>query len=169
MQFKNFNDFRKLKIFLEERYSERKSSYAVRNDLLQSRLGARVLTKDYGNRLEGLSGLLIRTILREEKDENNWPTIQRYLEKQALEDFIDGLRDELRLIVKARNVRNLDEAIREAVEEEKLIFNHRARNERQKENYKGNFQDQGAGPQKYKPVRCTFCNFQGHLEKDYIR
>lgn len=75
--------------------------------------------RSYGARVERLTAQVIEVTMREADEGDSKPTLERQVRKQAVNIFIRGLNDKLRILVKSRRCENLREAISIAIEEER--------------------------------------------------
>lgn len=160
-QYKEIGTYEQLKETLKKLYGERRSLFSLQNEFnqLRQRIGESV--QSFGNRVENTLMELIEATVREERSEVSRRTLQSFLRKQALELFREGLKEEIRIIVKARNIDTLEVAIREAMEEERIRDQHRPSKAYVRTPEKDRYYSR---PRERK--RCRHCGKDNHEEKD---
>lgn len=113
--------------------------------------------KSYGTRVEQLTGQVIELTIREATEEDSKSTLERQVRKQAVNIFVRGLNDRLKVLVKSRRCEKLREAISLAIEEERdLGLVHGS----DRDQYRSrNHREGGTGS-------CYNCGKPGHLARD---
>lgn len=162
IQYKDIDSYEELRTLLRKLYGEKKSLFSLQNEfnLLRQKVGETV--QSFGNRVENTLMELIEATLREERGETGKRVLQQFLRKQALEIFKEGLHEELRIIVKARNADQLEIAIREAMEEERLKESHKQLRSNNSNSYKG----RSSGRERDRRKWCRICKKEGHEDRD---
>lgn len=158
VRYKDINSYSELEAELKQLYGEKKSLFSLQNEFsaLKQRVGETV--QSFGNRVENTLVDLVEATLREEKEEIGKRVLQQFLRKQALEIFKEGLNDDVRMIVKARNPSQLEEAISQALEEERLKETSRQRQSINKPRY---YSDE-----RNKRKICRYCKKSNHEERN---
>lgn len=112
----NSTDWTVLKTKLTEKFDKKRSMAFLQKDLIELKQGYKEPVSDFADRIEKCLDEMDRAST-EIKVENAHaqPHFKLWHEKLALRAFQDGLREPLRLLIKARNYENLREAIDGAI------------------------------------------------------
>ena len=124
-QIQTFDD---LENVLNLLYKPARTTAAVQMELLQCRQGMQEDAHAYGNRLSKLLNELIETGLDEKDTLTEKTAAIKIFKKQAHCIFQEGLRNDLKILVKSRRSADLPEAVSIAIEEERSIKKRPATN-----------------------------------------
>lgn len=150
---KTFSSWPELKKFLKSTFGEKKHSSHLLHDLQNCKQTASETVTQYGLRIEACLTRLQADIQFSCEDKVQLPGRIGAMEDLALNTFLLGLSPNLSTIVRCRNPLTLNDAITQAIEEEKLLKLTRV---------------SSYGP---KPIKtCSICHKNGHSSSDcYVK
>jgi len=154
-EIKDIRTFEQLKQELENYYFPRKNPTAIQVEFnyLKQRSGESAL--EYGTRAETLAMQLYESLTEgNEHTPQDKRTILRTVKQQALQNFVHGLREDIRMVVRAQRFETLQDAIEGAKAEEKLKRPREFANQTNK-NYN-----------QVEAIQCFKCGRNGHLGRD---
>lgn len=155
IKYKNIENWDEFKKELRGQFSEAKSVEQLQVELVQIRQFRNEDVKIYGNRVEQtLSQLNDACILREGTDSSE--LIQKMNSNTALKAFQDGLKDPIKIIIKACRFTSLRESITKAIEEELSLNNNKMINPFH------NYNEQN------KIIKCQICQRFGHIATNCV-
>lgn len=117
VHYKNFDTWEDLKLALESKFLKRRSQGAVSAELVCIVQGRNETVKSFASKIEALLYEL-NDICISRQGLVNAEIIKSINESTALNSFQDGLKDNLKIIIKSHHFKNLSDAIAQAVEEE---------------------------------------------------
>jgi len=148
----SYKNWQELQKDLNQKFSNVRALENIQVDLVQARQRFDENVKDFGIRIENLLADLNRSCASSTSDEGildqNIKTINS---RTALRAFEDGLRDPLRILIKASRFTNLKDAITKGIEEERLILFNKSKHP--------NSQNSSIVQT---PVKCQICFKTGH-------
>lgn len=153
IRFRNFDTWNELREFLEDIYTDKRSLSHLQLELNSCRQGRSEGVFSFSQRLEKLLNS-VTEISIENKTAQVAEEIVNLLKKQALNVFVEGLQHPLKLLIKARNLNDLETAIDVAVAEERSLLSDR---ECLKFFGYNKASSQASGK------KCHICNKFGHL------
>ncbi|XP_026467853.1 uncharacterized protein LOC113371441 [Ctenocephalides felis] len=164
IQYRKFESFDELKAALEELYLDNRSVSSLQIEFNQSRQGFNESARDFGLRLQDILRELIDATIKQIEIPDSNVYCSKLLNYQALHIFQEGLHNDLKFLIKAKQLKTLELAISAAVEEEKLLNSSK--------NFKSNFKK----PNNYSfrptshiksiPTTCNYCKKLGHSISD---
>lgn len=150
-QNKGINTWEEIKENLKQKYKTASNLPLLQKELFNIRQERRESVGQFSDKIEKKL-FEMNEAARSEIEEFDVGRYKHYHEKLALRAFQDGLKDSLRLYIKARNYETLSEAITEARNEEGYTDNG------------GNDQE------KSKDITCYRCGKKGHVRTQcYVR
>ena len=142
-QNKGVNSWEGLKENLKRKYKTTSNLPLLQKELFACRQNKRESVGEFGERIEKKL-FDMNEVARGEIEEFDVGRYKQYHEKLALRAFQDGLKDTLRIYIKARNYETLSEAITEAMNEEAYTT------------------DSGSEQRGERNMICYRCGRQGH-------
>lgn len=118
IKYKTFESWDGLKTILQNQYLEKRTMAQIQSELLNSKQLPSEDILTFANRIERLSLDLTDACVASE-GEAAYETVKNLNEKSALRAFVEGLRDPIKLIVKASRFDNFHDAVAAACEEER--------------------------------------------------
>lgn len=156
--FNDFQTFDELKTELISQFGETKSVESLNFELISLKQNRNEDVRTYANRVEKiLSSLDSASIKREGLASAK--AIRNLNSGTALRSFAEGLRDPIRLVIKASRYKTLKEAINGALEEEIIVSQRQSLNPLNSNN-NNNSQSQ---------TKCNYCNKTGHLSNNCFK
>lgn len=143
-----------LKQFLLDTYSDKRAAVSYQIQLATCRQESSEPVVQFGRRVENILGDLLLTLPENTEEEQD--VLIRYTRQQALDAFINGLQPRIGIILKANKPASLEEAVSQAVAEEKLW------EQRQGIQPRGSQQQPKAAPRS----KCFKCNKIGHMASE---
>lgn len=141
VHYKNFDKWEDLKLALENKFLKRRSQGAVSAELVCIVQNKSESIKSYSSKVENLLNELNDICISKHGLEHA-DIIKKVNESTALNSFQDGLKDNLKIIIKSHHFDNLNDAIAQAIEEE---ISHKP------------LQNNS-----YSNIVCSFCHKSGH-------
>lgn len=145
VKFKSYASWNEMKAALKQSFSEARPSAHIQNELIHITQAYNEDVRTYASRVQKLLSQLNDSCI-ESEGENSKEYFQKFNEKTALKAFEDGLKDTVKLIVKASRHKTLKDAISHACEEE-ISIPKKALN---------------PSSDRSVPVRCQICKRTGH-------
>lgn len=147
LRYKNFDDWGELKTSLIEKFSKTRSTQLVQIDVFALNQGYKESVSSYSERAEKLLDELNIASVTDSMSNDGSKAIRELNGVTVMNNFINGLRDPLKLIVRTARKASLSEAIELAIDEEKL----------NKTNFREDLN---------KKPYCFNCKTQTHFTKD---
>ena len=148
IKYKVFDSWEQLKIILQQQYLEKRTIAQIQAELINSKQYYNEDVLTFANRIERLTLDLTDACVASE-GQAAYNTISNLNQKSALKAFVEGLKDPVRLIIKASRFTKLSDAISAACEEERVIKAKQYNNHFHDKSNKGN-------------IRCYICNKPNH-------
>lgn len=153
LRFNTFDTFDNLKAELIAQFGESRSIETLSVELMDVRQERDETVRSYANRVEKILSMLDSAcVLREGNAAAQ--TIRNLNSGRALKSFQEGLRDPIKLLIKASRFPTLKEAINGAIEEEAVLAHT---------NCKGNSVQTNNSNKPNQQVKCNFCQKTGHI------
>lgn len=153
-EIKDIRNFDQLKRELEKFYCPKKNTTSIQIEFNYLKQRPSENAVEYGARTDKLAMELYEALTEgQENTSQEKRTILRTIQQQALQNFTHGLRDDLKIIVRAQRFETLQEAIEGARAEEKL---KRPRDTAYSATKNSN----------NKLIQCYKCGKQGHYGRD---
>ena len=121
VQTRHISSMQDLEDVLTSVYKPPRTASTVQRELLYSRQGPNESAHQYGNRVSKLLRELIATGIDDKDSLVEKNATVKVFKKQTLTIFEDGLRDDLKVLVKSQRPADLQEAITIAIDEERAI------------------------------------------------
>lgn len=149
-----------IKTNLEEKFGKKRSMAFTQKDLIELKQGHRETVAEFSIRIEECLDEMNRASTEiKVENEHAQAHFKLWHEKLALRAFQDGLREPLKLLIKARNYGTLREAINGAIEEETYLS--KDINNLGESSSSDRFSRDHKREAAYR-YRCLNCNEQGH-------
>lgn len=156
--YNKFEIFDELKTELVSQFGETKSVESLNFELISLRQDRNEDVRSYANRVEKLLSLIDSASIKREGLEAA-KAIRNLNAGTALRSFEEGLREPIRLVIKASRYKTLKEAINGALEEEIIVSQRRSLNPSNSNN-NNNPQSQ---------IKCNYCNKTGHTTNNCFK
>jgi hypothetical protein len=152
-QNREITDWAGLKTLLESAFCAKRTPGYLQLELNSTRQKTTESVQEYSGRIEKLFHELCNVSVTGRKP-GEAEAIRSYIKETTLTSYVEGLHQNLRQIVKSKHLSSLEEAIKESLEEEKLLeSNKEARRLFQYSNKPGN-----TSRKKY----CNICHRNNH-------
>ena len=156
VQTRHISSMQDLEDVLTSVYRPSRTASTVQRELLYSRPGTNESAHQYGNRVSKLLRELVATGVDDKDSLIEKHATVKVFKRQTLSIFEDGLRDDLKILVKSRRPADLQEAITIAIDEERTI----AKRPSTRETKTSSDTHQAA------PRYCDKCKRSGHDTKE---
>lgn len=120
VKYKTYESWNELKVILQEQYLEHRTFAQIQTELLNSKQGYNEDVRSFANRLERLTCDLNDACIASEGPVAA-RVIQNLNNKSCLKAFVEGLRDPIKLIIKASRYDTFPRAVEAGCEEERNI------------------------------------------------
>lgn len=148
--YNNFETFEDLKKELNSQFGQSKSVESLTFELVSIKQDRTEDIRSYANRVEKILSMLDSACIKREGNDSA-KAIRNLNGGTALRSFEEGLREPIKLIIKACRYKTLKEAISGALEEEIIAVQRRTISQ---PNLNSNFVN---------PMKCNICHKTGHL------
>lgn len=151
-QYDNFND---LKAELISQFGETKSVESINFELISVKQNQSEDVRSYANKIEKLLSLLNSASIKREGI-GSAQAIRNLNAGTALRSFEEGLREPIRLVIKASRFKTLKEAINGALEEEIVVSQRRSLYP------PSSGSNSATSNNSHSQAKCKYCNKLGH-------
>lgn len=151
LRFNKFETFVELKNELLSQFGESKSVESLTYELVSVRQDKNEDVRSFANKVEKILSMLDSACIKREGTEAV-KTIRSLNAGTALKSFEEGLRDPIKLVIKASRFKSLKEAITGAIEEEVTVTQRRTFS-----------QQSQPSNQVHQTTKCHNCHKLGHL------
>lgn len=157
LQFNKFESFEELKQELISQFGESKSVESLTYELISVRQDNKEDVRSYANKIEKILSMLDSACIKREGTEAA-RAIRNLNASTALKSFEEGLREPIKLVIKASRFKTLKEAINAAVEEEIVVAQRRNLT-----------QSNPSSNQNSQASKCNICHKSGHLANNCFK
>lgn len=161
VKYTEYTTFADLKKILLTQFLETKTLESLQTDLMNVKQKYNETETEYGNRTEHLLMDLNTACCPGGENNAASEAIRKLNTRTALRAFQEGLREPLKLLIKARRYNTLKEAVEAAVCEGKMYTNRPHNNYTQNHKSESNTQHRH-NYRDYKPKFCSHCRITGH-------